>query len=112
MATKPNENAAPSQLPTPAEKPEVNTPHDNVGDDGFIRQPVAEKTQKGPFLVGKSDIGTNRVVTRADFASVGIDQDTLDFSWLNGFKLPLAGINPEAVDFLTQNEYGFSVSDE
>lgn len=111
MATSSRAGAAPSQLPT-QQPHESNSPEDNRGEDGFIQQPVAQTTQKGPFLVGKSDIGTNRVVSRADFASVGIDQDTLDFSWTNGFKLPLAGINPEAVKFLTENEYGFSVSDE
>lgn len=80
-------------------------------EDGFAEQPVAPK-QKGPFLVGKSDIGTHREITRKDFASVGIQQDTLVFDWTNEFRIPLEGINPAAVSFLVENEYGFSVSDE
>ena len=80
--------------------------------DGFVAQPVANKSVSGPFLRGYSDIGTTREVTRQDFESVGIVQETLVFDWLKGYKIPLEGINPDAVDYLVKNEYGFSVVDE
>ena len=108
-----NRGAAPSELPQQTDPGTSPVPEDKTDSDGFIAQPTAAKhVGKGPFLIGISDIGTERTISRADFASVGIDQDTLTFDWLSEYKLPLAGINPEAVKFLTENEYGFSVSDE
>jgi hypothetical protein len=84
-----------------------------TGDAGFQPQPVKVKVQaKGKFLVGRSDIGTDREVTTADFASLGIEQQTLNFNYFNQFKLPLEGINPKAVEYLVENEYGFSVVEE
>lgn len=92
----------------------TNVPTDlaATGVDGFAEQPVAKSTEKGPFLVGRSDVGTHREITRRDFKSVGIDQETLLFDWRKDFKIPVKNINPEAVKFLTENEYGFSVVDE
>lgn len=106
---------APNQLPeetTPPVSSVANEP--NRDEDGFIQQESVgdHHKPKGPFLVGKSDVGTDRVVTREQFKSVGIDQDTLTFSWESEFKLALTGINPEAVQFLVDKEYGFSVVDE
>lgn len=84
----------------------------DLDKDGFVAQPVIKRSKNGPFLVGASDIGTQRVISKADFASVGIVQETLTFDWQTGYKLPVAGINPKAVKYLVENEYGFSVSDE
>lgn len=105
---------APSELPQQTSEPQSSVANEpNRDSDGFVSQPVADgQKAKGPFLVGKSDIGTQRRVTREDFASVGIDQDTLIFDWRDGFKLPIEGINPEAVRYLVNREYGFSVVDE
>lgn len=114
MAGRPAPDTLPEQAPVdpPVEAPETPEPG-AIGEDGFIVQPVAHRSVgKGPFLIGKSDIGLERRVTAADFASKGIVQDTLLFDSTNGFRLPLEGINPEAVTFLVDNEYGFSVSDE
>ena len=101
-------------VPGPETHPDAEIASNSLerDDDGFVSQPVAEKKVAGPFLRGYSDIGTTREVTRRDFASVGIEQETLTFDWLKGYKIPLAGINPEAVDYLVENEYGFSVVDE
>lgn len=107
------QGAAPSSLPKQTDVDKAPVQDDKVDQDGFIAQPTASRHPgKGPFLVGISDVGTQRHITRADFASVGIDQETLVFDWLEGFKIPLSRINPDAVTFLTENEYGFSVSDE
>ena len=116
------DNSTPGQLPdesdyvAPGTQPntgEHKPDNDNRDEDGFISQPVAEpKKEDGPFLVGRSDDATQRRVTEADFASVGIQQSTLVFEWKNGFRLPLKNINPAAVEFLVEKEYGFSVSDE
>lgn len=93
--------AAPTGLSAPA-----------AADDGFVPQPVAKTHEKGPFLKGVSDIATTRRITEADFSSVGIKQTTLEFDWKNGYKIPLSKVSKEAVEFLTENEYGFSVVDE
>lgn len=105
---------APSELPQQTPEPQSSVANEeNRGEDGFLKQPtVGREAVKGPFLVGKSDIGTQRRVTRADFESVGIDQDTLIFDWRDGYKLPVEGINPAAVKYLVNREYGFSVVDE
>lgn len=83
-----------------------------TGEDGFVQQPVAKNTKKGPFLRGVSDVATQREITTRDFESLGIDQTTLTFDWKDDFKIPLAGINPKAVEHLVENEYGFSIVDE
>lgn len=106
---------------TPIPRPEATGPETPViseagqtpvDDQGFVAQPVEKSPGKGPYLRGASDIGTHREITRRDFESLGIDQDTLVFDWKKDYKLPLEGINPEAVKYLTENEYGFSVVDE
>ena len=113
------ENGAPSELPgdlvDPGEGPQTSEKPDNDGrgEDGFIQQPIAEvRKEEGPFLIGISDDAVERRVTEADFASVGIQQSTLVFEWKKGYRLPLKGINPVAVQFLVDKEYGFSISDE
>ena len=111
-APQPTEAPAPSTLPEPTAEPANSVPDDEFDDEGFIKQQTAQNVEKGPFLVGISEIGTERRITRQDFASVGIEQDTLIFEWKRGYKLPLEGINPAAVEFLCATEYGFSVSDE
>lgn len=112
-AAQPTETPAPSSLPKPTTDTANSVANDDEFDeDGFIKQEVVKHTQNGPFLVGISDVGTARRITRQDFASVGIEQDTLVFEWKNGYRLPLAGINPAAVEFLCATEYGFSVSEE
>ena len=104
---------APAQLPeetTPA--PTESNSEPKLDENGFIAQETAKEHRQGPFLVGRSDIGTVRRVTEADFASVGIQCRTLEFNWLEGYRIPLRQIPQEAVDFLVANEYGFSISDE
>lgn len=82
-----------------------------IDADGFIKQEVVDPVPhgRGPYLRGISDVGTQRVVTEADFKSVGINQKTLTFDWTKDFKIPVSEINPEAVEFLVKTEYGFSV---
>ena len=109
---KPTEVPAPSELPKPEAPANLSVANDeDIDEDGFIRQEVFVNDQKGPFLIGRSDIGTSRRVTTAEFASVGIQQETLIFEWKNGYRLSLEGINPAAVDYLVEHEYGFSVSE-
>lgn len=104
---------APSELPQQKEAGKAPAPVEPETDvDGFIAQETKKDHRKGPFLVGRSDIGTVRRVTQQDFQSVGIDCRTLEFKWLEGYKLPLDSIPPAAVEFLLDNEYGFSISDE
>lgn len=105
--------AAPSELPSQQE-PQDAIPQGNAepGEDGFIPQETVKDSRKGPFLVGRSDVGTNRRVTEADFRSVGIDCRTLEFKWQDGYKLPLDSVPAEAAEFLVNHEYGFSISDE
>lgn len=84
-----------------------------IADDGFVQQPVAEKkSEKGPFLRGISDVALIRRVTRQDFEAIGIDQDSLEFSWVNDFKIPLSQVSKEAAEWLVANEYGFSIVEE
>ena len=84
-----------------------------IADDGFVQQPVAKsKNEKGPFLRGISDVALIRRVTQQDFAALGIEQGTLEFSWGNDFKIPLSQVSEEAAEWLIANEYGFSIVDE
>lgn len=110
MAARPKAEAP---VPGPEKAEAGAEPATETDNSGFVSQPVAVRSVgEGPFLKGISDIGTHREITKADFEALGIEQDTLTFSWMDGFKLPLEGINPEAVDYLVKNEYGFSIVNE
>ena len=104
---------APAQLPEESKPAPIQT---NSGPEldaeGFIAQETAKEHRQGPFLVGRSDIGTVRRITEAEFASVGIQCRTLEFNWLEGYRIPLRQVPKEAADYLVANEYGFSISDE
>ena len=104
---------APAQLPQEsAPAPAQTAPQSDIDADGFIAQETVKEHRQGPFLVGRSESGTVRRITEADFASVGIQCRTLEFNWLEGYRIPLRQVPQEAAEFLVANEYGFSISDE
>lgn len=104
---------APAQLPEETAPAPIQTDSGpELDENGFIAQETAKEHRQGPFLIGRSDTGTVRRITEAEFASVGIQCRTLEFNWLEGYRIPLRQIPKPAVDFLVANEYGFSISDE
>ena len=64
---------APAQLPEETGLAPIQTDSGpELDENGFIAQETAKEHRQGPFLIGRSDIGTVRRITEADFASVGI----------------------------------------
>ena len=104
---------APATLPAETKPAQTeSTPTSDYDGDGFVPQETAKDHRQGPFLVGRSESGTVRRITEADFASVGIECRTLEFNWLEGYRIPLRQVPQAAAEFLVANEYGFSISDE
>ena len=56
---------------------------------------------------------TNRVITKADFASIGITADKdREWSFLNEFKLPESHFSDDELDYLLEKDGRFQLVEE
>lgn len=77
--------------------------------DGQARSTILDWTppQGAQFAqyVGTADV---RRVTQKDWESIGIKADTLEWNRGNNFKIPLADVSPDVVNYL-QGDSGFKI---
>lgn len=87
----------------PKEIPEEASPPDPV-------TPTPEQLEEGEFVkhVPLEFFGA-RVISKEDWASIGIDQGTVEWNHLNQFKLPKSMFSSSALNYLINIDDGFEI---
>lgn len=71
--------------------------------------PASEEPPKIVKYVGTADV---RRITKADWKSIGIEAEALEWSVANNHSVPLEGLNADVVEYLTAKDDGFKVVDK
>lgn len=74
-----------------------------------MAQASEPKTQTVVRYIGGADI---RIIDKASWAQVGVEQDKVSWDASNQWTIPASSLSKEAVEYCRTQDSGFSVKDE